>query len=127
MMSSLTSWLMSGLLLLQIQLYRLREGCKRVLSERVYPRLPPGPSGRPIWGILPYIKEPFHMLITKFHAKFGGVVSFFMGQQTMVVLGTYEAVKKALKSDAFVARPKTELQNLLGGYGTYLVGRYSLN
>jgi hypothetical protein len=116
--SVIISWVTRCLLTLlssfQVHLFALRERARKIFFET---RLPPGPSGRPIWGVLPYIAEPFHLFLTKHAARFGDCFSFYMGQQTMVVLSSVELIKCALKSEAFMARPKTELQNLLKGYG----------
>lgn len=79
--------------------------------------LPPGPWGYPIVGILFSIKKEFHLFLTDYSKIFGKVFSFKMGRETIVVLSNYKTIKKAFQSNDFIARPKTELTELLGGYG----------
>ena len=79
--------------------------------------LPPGPYGRPILGIIPYIKKEFHLLLTEYSQEFGSIYSFKMGKETMVVLADHNIIKKAFRSRNFVARPKSELSTILNGYG----------
>jgi len=80
-------------------------------------KLPPGPTGFPIVGIIPLIKKEFHLLLFDYSKIFGKIVSFKMGSETIVVLSDYKTIKKAFQSRDFVARPKSELSSLLGGYG----------
>ena len=68
-------------------------------------------------GVIPFIKKEFHLFLCDYASKFGSIFSFKMGQETLVVLSSYEAIEKAFRSDDFVSRPKSELTNLLRGYG----------
>ena len=80
-------------------------------------KLPPGPLGVPILGILPFIKKEFHLTLYDYSRRFGKIISLKMGVETIVVLSDYKLIKKAFQTRDFVARPKTPLQSLLGGYG----------
>ena len=80
-------------------------------------KLPPGPKGFPILGILPLIKKEFHLMLFDYSKTFGKILSFKMGKETFVVLSDYNMIKKAFQSRDFVARPKSEMSQLLGGYG----------
>ena len=80
-------------------------------------KLPPGPWGVPIAGIIPFIKKEFHLLLYDFSRVYGNIYSFKMGQQTYVVLSDLDLIKKAFRSRDFVSRPKSELSSILGGYG----------
>jgi len=86
-------------------------------SLRQTMKLPPGPTGFPIVGIIPLIKKEFHLLLFDYSKIFGKILSFKMGSETIVVLSDYKTIKKAFQSRDFVARPKSELSSLLGGYG----------
>jgi hypothetical protein len=80
-------------------------------------KLPPGPTGFPIVGIIPLIKKEFHLLLFDYSKIFGKILSFKMGRETIVVLSDYKTIKKAFQTRDFVVRPKSELSQLLGGYG----------
>ena len=82
-------------------------------------KLPPGPTGFPVVGIIPLIKKEFHLMLFDYSKIFGKILSFKMGRETIVVLSDYKTIKKAFQSRDFVARPKSELSSLLGGYGTF--------
>ena len=82
-------------------------------------KLPPGPKGFPIVGILPLIKKEFHLMLFDYSKIFGKILSFKMGSETVVVLSDYKTIKKAFQTRDFVARPKSELSSLLGGYGEF--------
>ncbi|XP_040567235.1 cytochrome P450 18a1 [Lepeophtheirus salmonis] len=85
--------------------------------KKSFKDLPPGPIGYPIVGIIPLIKKEFHLLLFDYAMKFGKIVSLKMGGETVVVLSDYQTIKKAFSCKYFSARPKTELSQLLGGYG----------
>lgn len=91
-----------------------------VLQYRRVQKLPPGPWGYPIVGMLFSIKKEFHLLLMDYVKCFGKVLSLKMGGQTLVVLSDHKLIKKAFQSRDFTARPKTELTHLLGGYGKHL-------
>ena len=83
-------------------------------------RLPPGPWGYPLLGILPLIKKDFHLLLFDYSQKFGNLFSVKMGNQLIVVLSDHKLIRKAFAKSEFAARPKTELGSMLGGYGKFL-------
>jgi len=80
-------------------------------------RLPPGPSGYPILGMLPKIKKEFHLQLFDYTKSFGKIISLKMGNQLIVVLSDHKLIKAAFGKSEFAARPKTEFGNILGGYG----------
>ena len=82
-------------------------------------KLPPGPFGFPILGILPFIKKEFHLTLYDYSRQFGKILSLKMGVETIVVLSDYKLIKKAFQTRDFVARPKTPVQAFLGGFGKY--------
>jgi hypothetical protein len=100
-----------GIALLTLVIYLMVKQYYRLRS------LPPGPWGYPIVGVLFSIKKEFHLFLTDYTKIFGKVFSFKMGRETIVVLSDFKIIKKAFQSRDFTARPKTELTDLLGGYG----------
>ena len=99
-----TTFALCLILILLVSLKSLRQTLK----------LPPGPTGFPILGILPLIKKEFHLMLFDYSKVFGKIVSFKMGRETFVVLSDYNIINKAFQSRDFVARPKSELSQLLG-------------
>lgn len=92
------------------------------LQIRHLKKLPPGPWGYPVVGMLYSIKKEFHLFLMDYVKLFGTVLSLKMGGETVVVLSDHKLIKKAFQSKDFTARPKIELFNtLLGGYGKFKV------
>ena len=88
-----------------------------ILQYRKVQKLPPGPWGYPIVGMLYKINKEFHLFLTDYVKLFGKVFSLQMGNSTLVVLSDHKLIKKAFQSRDFSARPRTILTNLFGGYG----------
>ena len=108
---TLTLILTCGILSLYTALLKIQHSLK----------LPPGPFGLPIFGILPLIKKEFHLTLYDYSRRFGKIMSLKMGIENVVVLSDYKVIKKAFSSRDFVARPKTELQSLLKGFGKFIL------
>jgi Cytochrome P450 len=80
-------------------------------------RLPPGPAGYPIFGILPLITKQFHLQLFDYARQFGRVLSLKMGSQLVVVLNDPNIIKKAFARPEFSGRPRSALSSILDGYG----------
>lgn len=86
-------------------------------------KLPPGPTGLPIVGVLPFM-SPEHpqKTITEWGKQYGSVYSMYVGQQLTVVLNDYEAIRAAFieQADNFTGRPRNIIFEAFsrGGYGT---------
>lgn len=74
------------------------------IKSRRY-RLPPGPSGLPIVGYLPFLGLNMHEDLMKLQQTYGGVFSLMLGSRYAVVLSDYKAVKEANTKDECSARP----------------------
>ena len=85
--------------------------------------LPPGPTGLPLVGYLPYITRDFHEELTvlskKYAAKTGGVFSLRLGTQLIVVLSDHRVIREAFRREEFACRPDNDFMKLLDGYGTF--------
>ena len=87
------------------------------IQYRKIQKLPPGPWGRPFFGMIGRIKKEFHLFLFDYVKQFGKIFSISMGNSTLVILSDHKLIKKAFQSKDFSARPKTELTSLFGGYG----------
>jgi 26-hydroxylase len=96
-----------------------------IVSLRIYQmvrlnkKLPPGPTGYPFVGMLPYIERDFHLELFDFSKSFGKIFSMRMGNQLIVVLSDHKLIKAAFGKSDYSFRPKTEFGNILGGYGKF--------
>ena len=86
---------------------------------RLNKKLPPGPTGYPLVGMLPFIERDFHLELFDFSKSFGKIFSMKMGNQLIVVLSDHKLIKAAFGKSDYSFRPKTEFGNILGGYGKF--------
>lgn len=88
--------------------------------------LPPGPVGLPILGsAIEYwdgTKQP--LLLQENVKKYGPIFKLYIGNQLIIILGTYEAIQEALvkQGDMFTGRPQFHIgvPEKLKGYGKWL-------
>ncbi|XP_071943152.1 vitamin D 25-hydroxylase-like [Antedon mediterranea] len=82
-------------------------------------KLPPGPKGWPLLGILPMLAdgERVYKKFTKIAAEHGAIFSARLGMFHCVVLNDYEIIREATcrSGDMFLDRPRTPLFEILGG------------
>jgi 26-hydroxylase len=90
---------------------------KMVLQIR---KLPPGPWGFPILGILSFIGSEKHLKFLRLSKIYGSLFSARLGQQLTVVIADYKLIREAFKKEEFTARPKTPIYSILNGFGEYL-------
>jgi len=82
-------------------------------------RLPPGPSGIPLFGYLPWInsKRP-HVSFTELARKYGPICGLQMGSVYTVLLSDPQLVRQAFAKDAFAGRAPLYLTHgIMQGYG----------
>ena len=80
------------------------------LLSRSEPRLPPGPRPLPILGNLHQAPRKNSWLeFKKWHEQYGPIVSFKLGQQVYVLLGTHKAARDLLdkRSSIYSTRPRS--------------------
>ncbi|GIY18588.1 cytochrome P450 18a1 [Caerostris darwini] len=66
---------------------------------------PPGPTGLPIVGYLPFMTmKPFKKL-TKLSETYGPIYSVRLGSMKILIITDYELMKEAFAKDAFMGRP----------------------
>lgn len=83
------------------------------------PENPPGPSGYPLVGYLPSLRQDYHLQLTQLSKEYGPVYSFNLASKKAVVVSDYNLIREALKQPVFSGRPDTELTKLIGGKGKF--------
>ncbi len=83
--------------------------------------LPPGPSGVPVLGYLPYLTKNIHLQLTDLAKQFGSIYKLYFGRHLVVVLSDPKVIREAFKKEAFSGRPNTQFTKLLDGYGEFLL------
>nr|CAN62887.1 hypothetical protein VITISV_025543 [Vitis vinifera] len=68
------------------------------MAARRSRKLPPGPKGWPLLGVLPLLKEMPHVALAKMAKKYGPVMLLKMGTSNMVVASNPEAAQAFLKT-----------------------------
>ncbi|XP_067140643.1 vitamin D 25-hydroxylase-like isoform X1 [Centruroides vittatus] len=66
---------------------------------------PPGPSGLPFVGYLPFLGEEAHLKLHKLCSKYGEIFSVLLGSERIVVLSSYDVMKEAYSKSALLGRP----------------------
>lgn len=80
-------------------------------------KLPPGPTGLPFLGYLPFLGPEIHLTLTSLSQRFGPIYQIFLGGIRVVVLNDAALVRQAFKQTVFSGRPDTQLTRILQGYG----------
>lgn len=80
-------------------------------------KLPPGPFGLPIFGILRFIGHEKHKSLMKLASAYGPLFSCRLGQQLYVVISDYKLIREIFKKESMTGRPKTPLYSVLNGAG----------
>ncbi|KYM97750.1 hypothetical protein ALC62_11561 [Cyphomyrmex costatus] len=82
-------------------------------------RLPPGPSGIPLFGYLPWINPKCpHISLTELARKYGPICGLRMGSVYTVLLSDPQLVRQTLAKDAFAGRAPLYLTHgIMQGYG----------
>lgn len=92
---------------------------KLYLSKSRSLPLPPGPTGIPFLGQLPFIGKDFHLTLTDLSKKYGSIYQIYLGSKRVVVINDAKIIKEAFRLPVFSGRPDTELTRILQGYGEF--------
>jgi len=86
-------------------------------SSLAHLKLPPGPTGLPFLGYLPFVGREIHLTLTSLSERYGPIYQIFLGGIRVVVLNDASLVRQAFKQPVFSGRPDTQLTRILQGYG----------
>jgi hypothetical protein len=68
-------------------------------------KLPPGPSGLPLLGYLPFMPSNNEPVLRKLRQRYGKIFSIRLGSQDVVFLSDFEVIRKVTMRPAFNCRP----------------------
>ena len=82
-------------------------------------KLPPGPWGVPILGVLPLMGKKRHVKAQQWWEKYGDVYSAYFGSRLVVVINGIEAMKECFikQADTFSDRPMNYFKKLTRNTG----------
>uniref|UniRef100_H2ZL07 Uncharacterized protein n=1 Tax=Ciona savignyi TaxID=51511 RepID=H2ZL07_CIOSA len=92
--------------------------------KQKYKNLPPGPTGVPILGCLPFMDTLAELTFTKWSKKYGPIFTVYLGQTRVVVLNSFEAIEEALinQGDKFTGRVHNFFTNFSNnGHGLFFI------
>ncbi|GAB6023742.1 hypothetical protein CHUAL_008497 [Chamberlinius hualienensis] len=81
--------------------------------------LPPGSSGLPLVGYLPFLNKKAYLTFFDLKKKFGNVFHLYLGSKLVLVLNDFDAIKEALikQGDVFSGRtPTFEIEEFDGDH-----------
>ncbi|XP_069684383.1 cytochrome P450 306a1 [Periplaneta americana] len=92
-------------------IFWIRQDCRQCV--------PPGPSGLPVVGFLPWINPVApYLTLTQLAKNYGGIYSLQMGQVFTVVLSDHRLIRQALAKDALTGRAPLYLTHgIMQGHG----------
>ncbi|XP_047510648.1 cytochrome P450 18a1-like [Pieris napi] len=83
--------------------------------------LPPGPYGLPFIGCLPWLyRGSPHSWYLAWAKRYGNIFSLRLGNSLVVCISSANILRDVFNKSDSIGRPKTPLNNLLGGYGIIL-------
>lgn len=77
---------------------------KRFVERNRY-KLPPGPTGIPLLGYLPFLPKQYGDKFFEFEKKYGKIFSIHIGSYDVVVVSDFDVLKKMCLQDVFNYRP----------------------
>ncbi|XP_040069314.2 cytochrome P450 2J6-like [Ixodes scapularis] len=109
--SSLATDIALGLVItLVIAALCLKKGKARIQDRP----LPPGPTGVPVLGYLPFLGSSPQVTYKKLAEKYGPIIRVKLGSEDVVVLNDLDSIKEGLNKDDCLARPSHFLLKTVG-------------
>lgn len=75
--------------------------------------LPPGPTGVPILGYLPFIRKPFHIAFKELSEQYGPIIRLRLGGKEVVVLNDLDSIQEGLTNPDVLFRSNDFVFNYL--------------
>lgn len=100
---------------------------KRLISnsrKRNENPLPPGPTGVPILGYLPFIRKPYHIVFKELSEQYGPIIRVRLGFKDVVVLNDLASIRQGLTNPDVLFRPEDFVFRYLGVTGIGTVNGY---
>lgn len=85
-MGFVNDWVLLGLMCMFLYLYNYFR------NKSSFVKLPPGPPGFPLLGILPFLGKYPERQFSKWSKKYGSIISVKIGLKNYVVLNDYDAI-----------------------------------
>ncbi|KAF8792481.1 Cytochrome P450 18a1 like protein [Argiope bruennichi] len=76
-----------------------------LLSNKNSKKHPPGPTGLPIVGYLPFLTKEPHKKLTELSKIYGPVYRVLLGSTNVIILTDFDLMKEAFWKDEFMGRP----------------------
>ncbi|KAK2704354.1 cytochrome P450 2J6-like [Artemia franciscana] len=73
---------------------------------------PPGPTGIPVFGSLPFVSKNLLAKFDEYADAYGDIFSIQLGAFDVIVLNSLEAIREAFKEDVFSGRPQFHFQTI---------------
>lgn len=83
-------------------------------GRQKHKRMPPGPTGLPLLGYLPFIWKPYHVAFREISEKYGPIIRLQLGIKNVVVLNDVATVREALSNPDLLHRPDDFMFRYLG-------------
>lgn len=75
-------------------------------TDRKGKRLPPGPSGLPVLGYLPFVRKSYHVTFKELSDHYGPIFRVRLGSKDVVVLNDVASVREGLNNEDVLYRPE---------------------
>ena len=79
-------------------------------------KLPPGPTGIPFLGYMPFIPKDYGQKLMQLSSQYGKIFSMRLGSNDVVMISDYEILRQIMQNDVYNCRPPfpvgKELSNL---------------
>lgn len=86
--------------------------------------LPPGPTGVPILGYLPFIRKPYHIAFKELSEQYGPIIRVRLGFKDLVVLNDLASIRQGLTNPDILFRPEDFVFRYLGVTGIGTINGY---
>ena len=68
--------------------------------------LPPGPTGLPLLGVIPFMAGKLDVTLIRWARQYGDIMSAKIAGDTVIFLNNIDLIKEAFSKDVFSGRPR---------------------